>query len=78
MKGYLRGGFEPRFIVRRADGLPIDAARKYIVLDYGGSDPHAIEALKIYAARVRNENPNFADDLERFLEHPDQGPSQHE
>lgn len=64
---YGAGGFSPRFVVRRKDGKPCRAEARYMVLDGSGADPHALLALKVYAASVRAENPELADDLERML-----------
>ena len=33
------GGYEPRFVVERADGQPISPDRRYMVLSFDGSDP---------------------------------------
>ena len=57
------GGFEDRFRVTRTDGKPIDPARRYIILDYAGSDPHAAVALNAYADSIEGENPAMAADL---------------
>lgn len=65
---YRVGGFESRFIVRRADGKPCRPEARYIVLDGGGADPHAIVAIRAYAEAVRVENPEFAADLDRMLD----------
>lgn len=64
---YGSGGFSPRFVVTRTDGKPCRSSARYIVLDGSGADPHAVEALKDYARRVRADNPEMADDLERML-----------
>lgn len=61
------GGFEPRFIVRRADGNPCRPDARFMVMDGSGADPHAWLALKVYAASVRSVNAKLADDLERML-----------
>lgn len=78
MAGYMQGGYEPRFIVRRADGSAIPASRRYMVLDFSGADPHAIKALEHYAASVESENPNLAADIRKNLADPAAAPSQHE
>lgn len=64
---YAAGGFSPRFVVSRADGKPCRPSARYMVLDGSGADPHALLALKVYAASVRAENPELADDLDRML-----------
>lgn len=57
---YGSGGVSPRFIVTRADGKPCRPDARYMVLDGSGADPHALLALKVYAASVRAENPEMA------------------
>ena len=75
--GYTQGGYEPRFIVARTDGQPIKAERRYMVLDFAGSDPHAIGALYFYAASVQIENPQLAADIRKHLGDPVNAPPQH-
>lgn len=71
--GYSVGGFEPRYVVTRADGGPCNPAARYMVLNLGVGDdgvpldPHAREAAAVYARSVRPVNPVLADDLERML-----------
>jgi hypothetical protein len=72
------GGFEDRFRVTRTDGKPINADRRYIVLAYDGSDPHAIPALKAYAASILEDNPQMAFDIMRAIVSPQAFPSQHD
>lgn len=72
------GGFEDRFRVTRTDGKPINPERRYIVLAYDGSDPHAIPALKAYAASILEENPQMAFDLMRAIVFPSSYPAQHD
>lgn len=72
------GGFEDRFRVTRTDGQAIRPDRRYIVLAYDGSDPHAIPALKAYAASILEENPQMAFDVMRAIVCPDAFPSQHD
>lgn len=64
---YADGGFSPRFEVKRTDGKPCRESARYMVLDGSGSDPHAMLALKVYAASVKAENTELAADLERML-----------
>jgi len=64
---YAAGGFSPRFVVRPADGKPCREGARYMVLDGSGADPHALLAIRVYAASVRAENPQLADDLERMI-----------
>ena len=71
------GGFEDRFRVTRTDGKPIRETARYLVLDYSGADPHAIEAIKTYAQSIRDENSRMADDLLAAIETPENFPSQH-
>lgn len=72
------GGFTDRFRVTRTDGNPIDPARRYIVLDYAGSDPHAIAALKEYARSIRSENERMAEDILNAVANPADWPAQHD
>jgi hypothetical protein len=72
------GGFEDRFRVTRTDGKPIRADRRYIVLAYDGSDPHAVVALKAYADSIRGENETMATDILDALGNPEKYPSQHD
>jgi hypothetical protein len=74
---YATGGFESRFLVTRTDGKPCRPDARYIVLDYSGADPHARLALQVYAACVRAENSQMADDLLKALADPAHGPAQH-
>lgn len=74
---YTQGGFEPRYIVCRADGNPIRSSARYMVMNYDGSDPHAVLALRVYAASVKSENPQLAQDIERNLVDPVNAPPQH-
>lgn len=72
------GGFEDRFRVTRTDGKPIKADRRYIVLAYDGSDPHAVKALTTYAASISEENPQMANDITEALRNPTKFPAQHD
>lgn len=72
------GGFEDRFRVTRTDGKPIDPARRYIVLDYAGSDPHAIVALRAYAKSIRSENERMAENVLNAIANPTDWPAQHD
>lgn len=75
---YASGGLEPRFIIERTDGKPIDPSRRYsLVLDFSGADPHARVAAKAYADHVRSENPALAADIEAALADPTSAPAQH-
>ena len=74
---YKTGGFEPQFIVERADGKPIESGRRYFVLDFSGPDPHAVAALTQYAMAVAQENPRLSKDLTEALLDPKNAPPQH-
>lgn len=65
---YTLGSYSPRFVVRRADGKKCRKGARYMVLDGSGADPHAVLALRVYAASVRAENANLAADLDRMLD----------
>ena len=77
MARQIEGGFTARFVVERTDGKPIDPARRYLVLDYAGSDPHAITAIHAYADSIENENAAMARDLRAALKNPADWPAQH-
>jgi len=76
--GANQGGFEDRFRVTRVDRQPIKPERRYIVLAYDGSDPHAQVALEAYADSIQAENPNMAEDLRDALRCPQAYPAQHD
>lgn len=71
------GGFTERFSVMRLDGQPTRADARYFVLDYSGADPHAVEALKLYADKVESENSALAKDIREALKNPKSSPAQH-
>lgn len=72
------GGLEPRFVIERADGKPIDPTRRYsLVLDFSGADPHALVAAKAYADSIRPANVQLADDIEAAISNPAAAPAQH-
>lgn len=72
------GGLEPRFVIERADGKPIDPTRRYsLVLDFSGADPHALVAAKAYADSIRQANVQLADDIEAAISNPAAAPAQH-
>lgn len=64
---YAVGGFEPRFVVARADGKPCRPEARYFVMDGSGADPHAVKAIELYAKSVWPENPMLSADLLRLL-----------
>jgi hypothetical protein len=65
---YGKGGFSPRFVVTRTDGKPCRSEARYMVLDGSGADPHAVKAIRAYAASVAAENGDLARDLYAMLE----------
>jgi hypothetical protein len=71
------GGFEPRFVVERTDGQPIDPSRRYFVLDYSGADEGALIALAAYAQWINHVNPQLAEDIWAALRSPKDWPAQH-
>jgi hypothetical protein len=71
------GGYEPRFNVTRTDGKAIDPTRRYMVLDFSGADPEAVEALRLYADLKETINPQLAADLRRHIANPATAPAQH-
>ena len=74
----LSGGLEPRFIIERSDGQPIESSRRYsMVLDFSGADPHAAVAARAYADSIRPINPQMADDIISALADPTKAPPQH-
>jgi hypothetical protein len=75
---YITGALEPRFVIERADGAPISPDRRYsLVLDFSGTDPHALVAARAYAASVEAENPDLANDIRAALDNPSAAPAQH-
>lgn len=61
-KGYLKGGYQKKFIVQKASGNPIDADADYFVLRLD-KDPHARVALAAYAESIKEENQTFAQEI---------------
>ena len=74
---FAEGGVTERFSVVRLDGKPTRAEARYFVLDYSGADPHAVEALKLYADSVESENSALAQVIREALKNPKNSPSQH-
>lgn len=72
------GGFEDRFRVTRTDGKAISSDRRYIVLAYDGSDPEAVQALRLYANLKEPTNPQLASDICEALDNPSKFPAQHD
>ena len=62
----------------RRDGQPVNPNARYLVLDYSGRDPHALIAIKAYAASVQTDNPQMADDLRDAIKNPTNYPAQHD
>ena len=71
------GGYEPRFVIERADGKPINAGRRYMVLSFDGSDQDAVLALLHYADLKEAANPELASDIRCHIENPAAAPAQH-
>lgn len=71
------GPHEARFDITRTDGQPIEPNRRYIVLSFDGSDPEAVQALRLYADLKRPLNPEFAQTLTHHLDNPADAPAQH-
>lgn len=71
------GGYEPRFIIERADGKPIPPDRRYMVLSFDGSDPEAVDALLRYADLKETTNPQLASDIRKNIAAPAIAPAQH-
>ena len=71
------GGLEERYIVVKKDNRPVDPAARYIVLNYNGTDPHAVAALRAYADSVEPENPALASDIRSAISDPTNGIRQH-
>lgn len=71
------GGYEPRFIIERTDGKPIEGRRRYMVLSFDGSDPEAVAALRYYASLKNDINPELAADIRKHIADPLNAPAQH-
>jgi hypothetical protein len=71
------GGYEPRFIIERADGEPIASGRRYMVLSFDGSDPEGVEAIRHYAKLKASSNPELTADILANLDNPAGAPAQH-
>lgn len=75
---YATGALESRFVIERVDGQPIPASRRYsMVLDFSGSDPHALVAAEAYASSVEGENPELAAGIRAAMADPSSSPAQH-
>jgi hypothetical protein len=64
-------GLYGKYIIRKADGSPIDPKAKYIVLRYDADSKdfgpsHA--AIRKYAEEIKQSNPVFALDLTKELD----------
>lgn len=71
------GGYEPRFVIERVDGVPIEPRRRYMVLSFDGSDPEAVAALRYYASLKNEINPQLAEDIRKHISDPLNAPAQH-
>jgi len=60
-------GLYGKYVVRKANGEPLDANAVYFTLRID-TDAHARRAVRVYIESCRGENPELADDLERMLE----------
>lgn len=64
---YKHGGYVPnKYKVIKQDGTPTDPAANYFVLRLD-VDPHALNALKVYADSVESDNRLFANDLRALM-----------
>ena len=66
MANYRHGGYEKKYIIRKANGNPIDPKADYFVLRLD-KDPHALRALATYAKSVATDNLELAHDLRQKL-----------
>lgn len=71
------GGYEPRFMIERTDGQPINPSRRYMVMSFDGSDLEAVQALLHYADLKEAGNPQLAADIRENIDNPAQAPAQH-
>ena len=62
MSSYKEGGYDPKYIISKKNGDPIDEDADYFVLRLD-KDPHAIMALVTYARSVEQDNVQLATDL---------------
>jgi len=69
MHSYLNGGVRKKYTVLRADGTPTDHEAAYFVLRLD-ADPHARKAALAYAESVEEDNPEFAEDIRRWVGTP--------
>jgi hypothetical protein len=67
-------GLFNKYIVQKSDGSPIDPNAQYFVLRVD-TDPAARAALKVYAAYVDEDQPNFSDELYRWVDKYDSAPN---
>lgn len=56
-------GYRAKFNVTRSDGKPFNHAPDAFVVMCFDTDPHAAEAVKVYAHSIAHENPQFSADL---------------
>lgn len=64
-QGYLKDGWKHKYVIRKANGKPLDPEAKYFVLRYDapGGDPNARAAMRAYAVNVRRVNEKLANDV---------------
>jgi hypothetical protein len=65
-QGHLANGLYDKYVIQKADGLPVDPRAHYFVLRYD-TDPHAKVALRAYADAIRIRNPRLASDIDAAL-----------
>ena len=56
-----------KYKIEKADGSPVDPDAMYFVLRID-TDPHACVALRAYARSIRASDPDFADELDEWIE----------
>lgn len=70
---YKDGGLDfNRYVVferveRFGEGAIKPAKGVYFCLNCNGSDPHALNALRLYSDSVKDENPQLSKDIKDFL-----------
>ncbi len=68
MEGYKKGGWKPKYEIKKTNGNPIDPNADYFVIRLD-KDPHAVEALHAYAMSVRSDNEELSHDLMRLVKY---------
>lgn len=59
-------GFEDKYNITHRDGEPVPLLVNYFVLRLD-TDPHAREAMRVYAGLVEHSDPEFANEILRRL-----------